>query len=441
MKKITQQIDSFSYSLTDSALESVKMLVLDTVSAMVMGAAEEEIQRLIQTIKHYDTGNFSILGDANTFSLSDAAFLLGTASVAVELDEGNQWSKGHPAVHVLPVLLLHAQLQSDYSGPAFIDDLIRSYEACTYFGKITSLKPDMHAHGTWGVLGSAVALSLANKADTASLARLLNLAATFATPTKWTAALEGAGIRNVYIGESIIGGLRAWQLASSGYYAPQGNATSIYSTILGNDFFLEEPYDTGFLAIENNYFKQHAFCRYVHVPLEAFQSLVEQYQFQADQIENIHVATYARAATLRLKITENSLSSKFSIPFALSSWFFEKKSDHTVFQEQLYLKEEIRELATKITVIHNPELDKNYPDFMPAVVTVTLTDGQILEKHLNHAFGGPQEKSNLEIIEKKFTYNTKNLLTSRQQEKLIRFVRELEHQTSIKEIYDLVNKT
>lgn len=439
MQEVAGQINDFSFEMTETIEESVKMTILDTLNAMIMGANEEEIQQLIQTISNFDSGHYPILGDNRLFSLTDAGFLMGTSSVAVELDEGNQWSKGHPAVHVLPILLLHALNNEMYSGEQFIYDFVKSYEVCTYFGKITKLKPDLHAHGTWGVMGSAASLAIANKADKESLAKALNVAATFATPTRWTAVLEGAGVRNVYVGESIVGGLRAWQLACSNIEAPKQNADFIFSSILGSSFQMDTQFKQPFLAVENNYFKQHAFCRYVHVPLEAFQQLVNEYLITPEDIHEVKVMTYQRAATLNKKTTNNSLSSKFSIPFALASWMYEKRSDHRMFKEKYYLDDKIRNLSKKVEVIHDPKLDENYPNIMPAMVKITFTNGKTVEKRLDFALGGPQKKNNFNEIKEKFLKNTEGLLTMKAQKEVLTFVEHLEEKKSVKEIFSIIN--
>lgn len=437
---IMNELAEFQVEVTPSILNAVKMTFLDTLSAMILGIKEEELQQLIQTISQFDTSNgFQIVGSQNKFSLTDAAFILGTSSVAVELDEGNQWSKGHPAVHVLPMLLLHAQMSKQYTGSQFIKHLIESYEVCTYFGKITKLKPALHAHGTWGVIGSALALAIANDYDLSKRDALIDIAATFATPTKWTAATEGAGIRNVYLGESLVGGLRTWQLANANIKAPANNAQFIFSEVLGSEFDLTQSFNQQFLAIEKNYFKFHAFCRYVHVPLEAFQTLVAQHQIQATDIRAVNVYTYERASTLSAKKTENSLSSKFSIPFALSSWLYEQRSNHDIFEDKLYLREDIRALAQKITVQHDLVLDENYPNDMPAVVEIILENDQVYKLKQDYALGGPEEKSSWLMICEKFIQNTKHHLSEKGQQQLIEFIEQLPSQQNISEVLTIIN--
>lgn len=440
MHSIADQIVNAPLSYRTQTIDMVKMTLLDTVSAIIIGMHEPELKALKKEIQCWDSGSYPVIGSKEKFSLTDAAFVMGTASVAVELDEGNQWSKGHPSVHTLPIFIIHAMLEKKYHAKHFIVDFINSYEACTHFGKITTLKSDLHAHGTWGVLGSAAALGIIHKASAEKMAQLLNLAATFATPTQWSAALEGAQIRNVYIAESIVGGIRAWQLVNASFFAPKGNAERIYGSILGEGFDLKIPYGENLPAIENSYFKFHAFCRYVHVPLEVFESIVTNNQIDISTIKSVNVKTYARAASLQYKNPENSLSSKFSIPFALAVWAYTGRTDHGVFMEKLYEVDHIKKLAQCIEVIHDTSFDENYPHIMPAEVEITLSTGEIFTHRQDFAIGGPDDKTNFDAIVTKFKNNTNQLLTEQAQDELIHFIKTLEEQTSMNQIVEIVNK-
>ncbi|QDQ00543.1 MmgE/PrpD family protein [Lysinibacillus fusiformis] len=439
MRSIAEKMMNRSFQLTEENTIAAKKVLLDTIGTLIMGMNEKEQRRLVQQFASISVGDFALIASDKKVNKLSAAFLMGVASVAVELDEGNQWSKGHPAVHVVPMLLLHAQEDPHYAGKDFLMDLVKSYEFCTHFGKITTLKPSLHAHGTWGVLGAAVAYGIAKRATTEELGKLIDIAATFATPTKWEAALEGSSIRNVYVAEALEGAVKAWHLLQAGFEAPNGNTTYIFSQLLGSSMDVEKPLETSFDAIEKNYFKQHAFCRYVHVPLENFQSLIEKYHICISDIAHVNISTYQRASTLNKQITENILSSKFSIPFALASWYHLHRTDHTVFQEQAYLDETIRALATKINVVHDPIFDVNYPTEMAAKVSILMTNGTIVEQTLLNAVGGPNSTLNMQELVNKFTKNSQNILTKEGASRIISFIEQIEEQPSMKRIYDLIN--
>ena len=55
------------------------------------------------------------------------AFLDGTAGTMLEIDEGNQYARGHPGIHVVPALMAATRLR-DASGAAFLRALVLGYE-------------------------------------------------------------------------------------------------------------------------------------------------------------------------------------------------------------------------------------------------------------------------------------------------------------------------
>src|SRR5699024_9584445 len=98
----------------------------------------------------------------------------------------------------------------------------------------------------------------------------LNISASFAMPTMWNAALEGALVRNVYVGHATEQALRTRDLLEANYLAPVGNIEYVFSKVIGSKF------DRGNLRmdkehwyIERTYFKDHGYCCYANIKLEA----------------------------------------------------------------------------------------------------------------------------------------------------------------------------
>src|SRR5699024_10996950 len=137
------------------------------------------------------SGEYTVIGTDKTSNLYTAGLVNGTAAVAVELDEGNQWSKGHPAAHVLPVLLTLVQSREKYTARDFILKLVTAYEACSRFGRATRLISKAHAHGTWGVMGAAASALLFDETPKEQFHQGLLISSSFAMPTMWDAAIEG----------------------------------------------------------------------------------------------------------------------------------------------------------------------------------------------------------------------------------------------------------
>ena len=56
-----------------------------------------------------------------------ASFINGTAGTVLEMDEGSQFARGHPGMHVFPALLAAAQIQP-ISEKEFLTAFIVGYE-------------------------------------------------------------------------------------------------------------------------------------------------------------------------------------------------------------------------------------------------------------------------------------------------------------------------
>lgn len=434
-------IDTTWDDIEVGTIEAAKKVLLDTIGALLAGMKETSTKKLIGQLQLLQPGSYSVLGTSTTLDLHAAAFVNGTATVAIELDEGNQWSKGHPAAHVVPSMLTYVQTKENYSGKQFILNLIKAYEACSQFGRATTLLPNAHAHGTWGVMGAAASVLFIENVSQKDFVSGLNISASFALPTMWNSALEGALIRNSYVGQAAESGIKTVSLLKSGFYAPKNNIEYIYNDVIGSDFStaaFTDPSDGW--DIERNYFKNHAFCRYAHAPLEAFQTIIMEHKIIPDDIKSIEVHTYQRASTLKSSDYHNPLSAKFSIPFVLSAWLYTKTSAHEVFSEDILKRQDIREMARKVSVSASEELEKNYPTIMPAEVTITLLSGDVYKKRLDNANGGPDEQLGMDRLIEKFKANTSGLLPDKKRDEIISWILHIEQQQNVGELISLLRQ-
>ncbi|WP_209124271.1 MmgE/PrpD family protein [Alkalihalobacillus sp. BA299] len=423
-------------------IQSAKFVLLDTIAAMVAGIQQKECQQLLEELVGEDIGRFAIIGTCYKTSLYHSAFLHGTAGVATEMDEGNQYSKGHPAAHVVPVLITYVQKKENYSGKNFLSVLIKAYEACSRFGRATTLHSEAHAHGTWGVMGAAASTFLLENVSEEEMIEGLNISATFALPTMWNAALEGAMIRNIYAGHAIEMGIKSLSLLRTGHYAPKRNIEYVYSSILGSEFdetaLIRQKDDLW--DIEQNYYKPYAFCRYTHAPIDAFVSIIDQHQLSIDEITKVSVSTYSRAATLCNKEYHNALSAKFSIPYALAVWLKTKKADETIFTDELLKDKDIKEFANKVNVINSSTLEKDYPKVMPAVVEIETTSRKVYQERIDIAKGGPNKKLTEQELTTKFCKLTEEVFDRQQQELIIDWIMNIEEKQDMAELIELCQK-
>ena len=150
----------------------------------------------------------------------------------------------------------------------------------------------------WGCMGAAAAASFLNDSSEDEILEGVRLGASFALPTMWSAALEGALVRNAYMGHCIESALRVPALVSAGFRAPEGVIDYVFGTVLGKAFNSAALKTcAGEWEIAGNYFKPYAFCRYTHAPIDALGMILGKEKISPEAVREITVETYSRAST------------------------------------------------------------------------------------------------------------------------------------------------
>ena len=370
------------HDLPESVVARTRQVILDSIGAIVAGMAEPEMQALALRLEALDgPGASPVIGGAQRLSASNAAFLAGVAGTMLELDEGNQYARGHPGIHVVPAALV-AAARMGCSGEDLITAVVLGYEIGARIGIASKLNVAMHPHGTWGTVGAAVAIARLADADAETMVETINVASSLGLTTSRKTMLEGATIRNSYAGFSNKIGLMAWELVTAGFGGERDGVASVYGTVAASGFDasvmtdeLGERYE-----IARNYFKRHAACRYTHAALDALGTIVAEAGGRIDPkaVLGIDVSTYVWAAQLDDPEPKTMLAAKFSLPFALATTLVHGSASIEAFRDAARADRTVLALASRVRVDEDPALTAMLPAARPARVTLRLADGRIL---------------------------------------------------------------
>ena len=364
----------------DEVRAKTALILADTVGAIVGGAAEPEVQALRDRLIADAPGPCGVIGTGATASAGVAALLNGTAGTTLEMDEGNQFAKGHPAIHVIPAILAEAA-RRDVSGRALLDACAIGYEAAARVGIATRLRGSMHPHGTWGAIGAAVGVLRLRGADATTIREAMNMAASLGSTTSRRTMLEGGTVRNVFAGVSNQMGLLAADLAGVGYSGDGDGVGHVFGKVAGEAFdpaAMTDALGTRW-EVMRNYFKMHSCCRFNHAALDALDEIRQgEPSLDPAAVESVAVASYAFAAELDDPAPRNVLAAKFSVPFAIATVLVNGSSGVQSFTQDKVDDPTIRALAVRVTVSEDPAMTARLPDLRPAWVTVTMKDGRTL---------------------------------------------------------------
>jgi 2-methylcitrate dehydratase PrpD len=376
----------FAANLTFHDLPTVvvaraKQVIFDSIGAIAAGMQEPEMRALVGRLERLDgQGPSQVIGGAQRLSPSNAAFMGGTAGTMLEIDEGNQYARGHPGIHVVPAALV-AAARLGASGEDLITAVVLGYEIGARIGIASKLVVTMHPHGTWGTVGAAVAIARLHEADSDAMAEVINVASSLGLTTSRKTMLEGATVRNSFAGLSNKLGLLAWEMVASGLTGERDGIATVYGTVAATDFQpdamveeLGERYE-----IARNYFKRHAACRYTHAALDALAEIrtAAGGRIEAADVLGIEVATYVWAAQLDDPDPKSMLAAKFSLPFAIATTIVNGGATIAAFRDMARVDKVIRALANRVRVDEDPALTALLPAKRPARVTVRLADGRV----------------------------------------------------------------
>ncbi len=430
--------------LDSTTISAAKSVALDTVGAMLAGSRLPENEKLAQlAAKTGGQGPATLLGHKGSAPAVFAALSNATAGVALEMDEGNRHGGGHAAIHVIPAALAVAE-ERGASGKEFLESVIAGYEVTSRIGTGTKVMKTVHSHGTWGTIGSAVATAKLMGFDQEQTVTAINIAASMSPANTWTPCLEGATIRNLYPGRSGFQGIMAAQLVLCGFTGLEDGPSDIYNTLLGDGFDPEAAVlglgEAGQYRIQQNYFKLHACCLYNHPVLDGVQSLLGNNSFNPEDIDRIKVETPAMATIMTDPEPPNMLAAKFSLPYAVATAVVHNHTDVTAFYPERLDDPETRELAHRVDIIADPEMDFRRYDYPSAKVAVSLKDGRILTKDVVAHHGDAQNPASREELVAKFNFLTGDVLDEGGAARVVETVGLLDVVDNVRELTRLLGK-
>jgi 2-methylcitrate dehydratase PrpD len=372
-------------ALGQTTVRAVRDVVMDTLGAITAGSRLSENARLAElAVERSGVRTATIVGRARKAEPMLAALANGTAGVALEMDEGNRWGGGHPAIHVLPSALAVAE-ELGANGRRLIEAVVAGYEVTSRLGGATRVRPNVHSHGTWGTIGAAVAVARLHGFDEAAMRTVINLAGSMSPANTWRPCFEGATIRNVYPGRAALQGILAVHLHRCGFTAVHDAPSDVYGTILADEFdpeaTVEDLSDDGHVdlfRIERNYFKLHACCLYNHPALDAVGALVREHAVTADAVASVDVTSVSFVEQMANPAPPAMLAAKFSVPYAVAAALVTRKTDVSAFLDDVRQDPAVRDLATRVRVHADPGMSMRAVDKPTARVSITLRDGRVL---------------------------------------------------------------
>ncbi len=385
----------------------MKLILADTLAVVAAGMRSPELVALSgRQLAAAAGGSAWVVGAGRTANPLDAALLNGVAGAWLDFDEGNFLANGHPGIQVIPSTLAVAQTRG-MDGAALLAAMALGYEVVARIGQATRMKLIINPHGTYGVVGSALAVGRMTGLQPGRFRELASLAASSCMATNRHTMLNGATVRNWYAGHSGYMGQMAARLVESGFTGPADGVQTTFGLVLG-DGFSPEVAVAGLgerWLLTEGYIKLYPTARYAHSAIDALFDALRKLpggRVLPEEVERIDVRAYRMAAFLKNKHPDNWFTTRFSIPFACATLITGARGSLEAFSDEAVRDPAVQALADKVEVVEDERFNAAYPARQEVELALRLRSGQVYEGRCLVTSGEPGNPHASGAVEKKY---------------------------------------
>jgi len=415
--------------LSAETLHHAKRVVLDWFSALYPGMVSDVGAKIIATFEdEFGVGKSRIPSLNKTGFSSSAAWVLGTASHAIEFDDIFRDAVYHPGVPVISAALAIAD-EYNRTGLEFLKAVVVGYEVSTRLG--AAVQPShysfFHTTGTVGSIGSAAAAAfLIDPQDKNLFSHAVATATTFAS-----------GLQQAFRSDAMTKALHGGHAASIGVTAAKAAAKGITGALdilegeVGFAAALSKGanWDKAVAGLGEDYNvckmtqKNHGCCGHTFAAIDGAiairQTILDQGLAPSD-VENITICTYQTALDVTGNFNpESAFQCRFSLPYVVSHGFLHGSVRLNAFDDAQRSAQQTRDLMQKLTLESDEELTSKFPNQRAAKVKITLKNGQVFEHFSPCRKGDPEAPLTDEDLDNKF-FELVDGVISAEQAKILR---------------------
>lgn len=395
--------------IAPQALAHLRHILADTWAACAIGNQEEPMRRMRELQQAQVAGGQAVvLGTGVRLNPLDAAALNAAAGCWLELDEGNLSSNGHPGIQVLPTALAVAQ-QLGCSGEQMLLACAIGYEVVARIGSACDMRMSIHPHGTYGVVGAAVAAGRLMGLDRAQMRELINLAGSSPIAGNRQGMKEGATLRNWYASHSATMGQTAVRLVQSGFTGPLDGLAPTCNEVLFDRFRPEAlVQDLGSRwLLADGYIKLYGCGRPIHAAIDALRDALAPlgdpgHWPLAEELERIELRGFKFVVFLGRTDIRNAFATRFSTPFALASVLVNRSHGVECFTEEAAADGRIQSLMQRVQMQEDQGFSARFPEQQLCELVLVLKDGRRLQGRCEVIRGEPANPADPQDYRDKF---------------------------------------
>lgn len=393
--------------------------ILNWTGCAVGGCRHPTLDRALAALGEFSgPREASVLGRGERLDILHAALMNGMSSHVFDFDDTHLKTIIHPSGPVAPVLLALVERKA-VSGAEFLHAFILGVEVeCRIGNAVYPAHYDVgwHITGTAGVFGAAAAAGKLLGLNEQQMTWALGIAATQSSGLR---EMFGTMCKSFHPGRAAQNGLTSALLASKDFTssdraieAPRGFA-NVLSTKQDYAEITKGLGETFEVAL--NTYKPFACGIVIHPTIDGCVQLRNEHALKAEDIEHINVRVHPLVLELTGKKTPQvGLEGKFSVYHSASVAIIYGAAGEKEYSDACVRDPVVITLRDRVEAV----ADNGVPEDATEL-KITLKDGKVLNKRVDHAIGSLERPMSNEDLEAKFRGLADGILPTAQIDTLI----------------------
>ncbi|WP_080875244.1 MmgE/PrpD family protein [Oceanobacillus timonensis] len=440
LSKVLPFIENESYDhLSSEVITKAKKSLLDFLASTYAGYQCKSASIAFQSADWFgDKGYCSIIGSEKTVSPLAATFINATLASCMDIDDGHREPVGHPGCMVIPPVLAVMELSKKSTGKDLITAMVTGYEVGIRCGIVMNSNHEQlfYGSGGWALFGSASGIAKMKRLTGKTLENALTIGEVYGPTAQCGKSIAAGSMTKESVGWGAVTALMGASLAEQGFTGPDNILIDkhLYNCNIENIFeTLGEKYE-----IKNTYFKQYPACKWAHSPITAAIQVIEEYNPDLKEIDEIIIETFQKATTLHHTKPQTTEAAQYSIPFLVATALYYGTVEPYHISEKHLNNDIICNLATKIRMVSVDDLEKEFPSKRPARVKIKMKNNSVFTKEVKLIKGDPENPLSWEDLINKFHLCSKDFIDYAHREEIINKIAHLENITHVKELTHLL---
>jgi 2-methylcitrate dehydratase PrpD len=371
--------------------------LLDLVATLSAGGGTE-LSRIARTMaaRVFGGDEATLLFDGRRVGAAGAALANGMGIDAMDMHDGYRPAKGHAGAVVFPVALAMGEGHA-WRGEQFMAALVGGYEMALRAGvALHRTACDYHTSGAWGAIAAAAVTARALGLDTQRTRHAVGIAEYHGPRSPMMRCIDHPSMLKDGSGWGAMCGVLAAQFAAEGFSGAP--ASTVEDERVGSIWAdLGEAW-----LMRGLYFKPYACCRWSQPAVEATLALLAKYSISPGEIAHIEVNTFEEATHLTRARPEDTEQAQYSLPYPVAAALYAGHLDPAQVLLPAIFEEKVLQLAERVAMSVDEQLDQRFPDEALARVTIHARDGRSFTSPVCAARGDPADPLSDAELEDKF---------------------------------------